>query len=280
MILKNPLTYPPRKQTKRQFHPSRDIPRESSSPFLFDRIFKHPVMRSLEKFSRHGIIPLLIGAAVTATGHSQMLVRSIALAMCAIWLSFDLGVWVSKKRWPNHKKAMIFSTLTCLICCSSIGIMYWFLDSTLEDQRIDVFQNLQGEVALPPSRYIMDSSFTFKNNGRTAIGSHQVSCKINSFYANDGKVSITDSQSTIVGDFRVPLEPGGDAQSDVCLGRIFSRDSLPDPKCGDITLQMYYVLETQPAYLQRKEFRFVADKKDDFTWHPQPVMMRDSPCKK
>ena len=204
---------------------------------------------------------------------------SLGVLLCALWLSLEMGVWISEK-WRKPYKAIGFCTFTCGWCCLAMLVMYGFLVSTLSDQRDDVFQNLNGTVTLPPSRYVMDSSFTFRNNGKTAIGLHQVSCKINRFYANYGDISIEDSRSRIVQDSQVPLEPGGDAQSDICLGFIFAPQSLPNPKCADITLEMFFALETQPSYVQHKEFRFIADKKDDFTWHQQPRKMRDSPCKK
>jgi hypothetical protein len=278
MSRNHPLSYPAPQPPNRHFHPLRLVDHGGEKKGLLDTIFGHPFMRGpFKKISGHGTIPIIIGAAVVAEGHSQMLVRSVAVVLCAVWLSLDIGVWISETKWQRQYKAITFCAASWLLCCGAMGIMYWFLESTLEDQRADVFQNLGGSVVLPPSGYVMNSSFTFRNNGKTAIGSHQISCSINRFYANDGKVSIENVRTAIVGP-QVPLEPGGDGQSEICWF-ILPPESLPNPKCADITLEMVYVLETQPKYTQHKEFRFIADKKDDFAWHQHPVKMRDSPCR-
>jgi hypothetical protein len=285
MSLKEALTYPPRNQTKRQFHPSSAIPKEPPSIFAFDYIFRYPVMRSLEKFSGHAIIPLLIGAAITATGHSQMLVRSAALIICAVWLCFDLGVWVSKRKWSNHKKAMVFSFLSCLISCSSMGIMYWFLDSTLHDQQDDVWQKLEATASTPTSGDLALSTFTWTNGGSIAIDkNHQLSCLVNQILYDNGA---NLKNFSVAQGLMVPFEllPGGDSQSVSCLSAngtrvfgVYDKGQRSMPICFDVTLRIEYALVTQPLDRRSKLKRFVANKTDGYIWHGQAVGMPISPC--
>jgi len=249
---------------------------------LFDSLFGDPLMRgAFKKISRHGLVPVVLGAAVIIEGHSAMQIRSTALMVCAAWLAADIGAEISDKNWGSQVKAIIFCFATCLSFCAAMVCMYWFLLSTLEDQQVDEFQNPDGMVALPPSGYVLDSTFAVRNNGKTAIGPHQVSCVINRFssYKVPGPdIEITASRSTIIRDSQVSLEPGGDAQSDACLSIFINPEATTGAKCADITLQMFYVLETQPTDVRHKEFRFLAKRVDGFTWHRQPLGMPVSPC--
>src|SRR3989442_12768357 len=77
-------------QPKKRVHPKD----------LFDRLFGNPFMRSaFKKISGHGLIPVVLGAAVIIEGHSAMQIRSAALMVCATWLAADIGVEISDNNW-------------------------------------------------------------------------------------------------------------------------------------------------------------------------------------
>jgi hypothetical protein len=282
MSLQNSLTYPPRKQTKRQFHPSWNMPTEAERAFLFDLLFETALMRHIEELSGHGFIPLLIGAALAATGHSQMLVRSLAIIACYVWLSFGMGVWISRnKKWSSQRKAIAFCLCCSMLTSLSMAVMYWFLSSDLEDQRTDAFQNLNGTVSLPFSSSVMNSVFEIKNNSRQIVGPHQMVCvmhRLTSYNFVGPRLDFTESSAFVVGDFQLPLVPGGDAQSEACLSKIVNEEATASIKCIDLTMQFNYVLQNQTIFLQHKEFRFIAKAPEHFVWHQQPILMRVSPC--
>lgn len=258
------------------------MPIKAERAFLFSRLFEMPLMRHLEKLSGHGIFPILIGAAVGATGHSQMLVRSLGILACCIWLSFGSGVWVEKRKsWSNQRKAVIFSLACSMLASASAGVMYWFLASALEDQRVDAFQNLNGTVALPSSGSVMNSFFEIKNNSKEVIGPHQMSCvihRLTSYTFLGPRLDFTESQAFVMGDFQVPLMPGGDAQSEACLSRIVNEEATASIRCIDLSMRFDYVLQNQDVFVQRKEFRFIAKAPERFVWHQQPILLQTSPC--
>jgi hypothetical protein len=249
---------------------------------MFDTLFGHPFMRgTFKKWSAHGLVPVVLGAAVVIVGPAAIQIRSAAVLICAFWLAIDIGIEVSEKNWNLGVKAIVFSALTCLCFCGAMGCMYWFLLSTLEDQRADAYQNIDGQVALPKSGYVMDSAFMVKNNSRQRIGPHYMECvihRLTTYSLFVPKVDMRDGKVFVLGDSELPLEPGGDAQSETCLSRVFNPNSMSGAKCVDLTMKFVYVLESQGIFPQAKEYRFIAKQTESFVWHQQPLKMKVSPC--
>jgi hypothetical protein len=269
MSRNHPLNYPAPAPQKKHFSPLKLISDVPSRRFLFDVIFGHRVMREhFKKISGHETLPILIGAAVTATGHSQMLVRSMAVVVCAVWLSLDVGIWVSAAKWKRQYKAIAFCVASSLLCCLSMGIMYWFLISTLEDQQADAYAKLSVLMQLPANRDLFESVVVVTNGGGTNIGEREVACSIDRIsQLGGGGIQGIGSEASAV---NVPLRAGGDTQSDACM-HLFRFEN--PPICGDVRIFVTYYLETQPNVKKTKAFRFVTRAIDNqiTEWVGEPV---------
>jgi hypothetical protein len=221
-----------------------------------------------------------------------MVVRSVAIIVCAIWLSMDVGVWVSEARWGEQWKVILFSTSLCVLACLAMGIMWWFLSSTLDDQEDDVWQKLEASAYTPSSGNLFLSTFTVTNGGAIAIDkNHEMSCALKEVVTPGGRWSDNMFATSRTEPFEI--EPGGDSESFACLtmnGRtpIFGMGfthpgggiDTPVPKCVDVTLKIDYAIVTQPLRSKTKELRFVANENDGYAWHKYPVEMPGSPCQR
>ena len=278
MDRKQPLHYPGPIPKKRSFNPRKLIPRAGSRAFLFDAVFSHRIVRErIRPILLHGIVLTLIGSALVATGHSSMFVRSLATCVCVICLSLEVAVWISATKWIRQYKAIVFCTATCIFGTSAMGIMYWSVLSTLEDQQNEVFSKLMPTISVPRQPYggVLDSTFTITNGGSIAIGpNHQLVCGVN-LITFEGGNRMANSEQMIRQTIPFPIQPGGDSQSDPCLEQIFGGAR---PTCIDMNFDIFYTLETQPEDNRQKEFRFTAQMEDGFVWHPQPLKMSGSPC--
>ncbi len=219
--------------------------------------------------SGQGTIPIIIGAATAATGHSQMLVRSAAVIICAIWLSLDVGIWISDTNWSKFWRGITFCASASFLCCSAMGIMFLFLSSTLEDQRADTSNHLT--VQIYPELEVMNTVFSMTNGGSETIGSHQLLCRIITlvFKNNSG---ISEMISKIL-ESNSEMNPG-DSQSDACLSNFKSFPIV----CADIVVTLSYQLVNQVGIPQEKDLRFVGYG-DSFRWIPEPTSSRGTYCK-
>jgi hypothetical protein len=92
MNRRHPLTYPAPAQAKIHTKKNRRVLRDYYAAIFHSQLMRGP----FKKISGHGTVPIILGAAVTATGHAQMLVRSLAVIVCAVWFSLDVGVWLTE----------------------------------------------------------------------------------------------------------------------------------------------------------------------------------------
>jgi hypothetical protein len=290
MSQKHSLGYRAPARTKLHTQVDKEVPHDYYSTVFHSSLMRGP----FKEVSGHGTIPTIIGAAVAATGHSQMLVRSLAVVICAVWLSLDVGVWLSKTKWSKQWKGIAFCISSSFLCCLAMGIMYWFLASTLEDQHNETFQHLTANHYLVPGEEDdpMHTMFSVTNGGSYEISEkHGITCLTNLAVGNggasvqgmfswvaDGKVHISGGIHT----FGLPpaattLLPGGDAQTDQCLNWWkFAKGT----DCADITLIFWYSLESQPDVQREKSFRFVAykGKNGQFSWYAEPQSLQGSYC--
>ena len=267
MTRNRPLSYPARTPQKRHFNPLKLISGAPSRRFFFDIVFGHRLMREhFKKVSRHGTIPILLGAAVAATGHSQMFVRSLAVILCAIWFSLDVGVWVSATEWKRQYKAMVLCIASSLLCCLSMAVMYWFLLSTLEDQQTDVAAHLSVQPFMPKSGDVFKMGVTVMNGSATDINDHQVICwvmRLNMLPRGGIRhIGLTTMPVEITN-----LKAYGDAETSYCLSMMPLQGT---PSCADVVVEVEYSLSTQPTIRTSRSIRFVA-KGEDFSWHPQAL---------
>jgi hypothetical protein len=236
--------------------------------------------RGFRPISLHAVVPILLGGLLAATGHSQILWRSIVLVVCAVWVSLDIGIWLSQQSWVAGWKSIIFSITLSLLCTASMVGMWNFMSSVLADQRDEVWDKLDANAYTPKSGDIFMSTFTVTNGGDSAIGrNHQLSCAVNLIaFAHHGRMS--GGGALTVQTIPFEILPGGDSQTDSCFqggpGTTLIY-GLPT-QCADVTLVIDYALSNQPLARQRKAWRFVASEDDDFVWHGQALTRQVSPC--
>jgi hypothetical protein len=277
----NPSGKYPRRYVKGHFlHLAQRYYRRTWQPdrpaqVLFMAVFSNSTVRSVVKaISGHGLWPILIATGVTISGHSAMLIRSVALLVCAIWLSVDIAIWIAEKKWPLYLKSMALSAAMTGSCCLAMGIMYWFLLSTLEDQQSNVDANLIGSVFLPPGGDVWLSHFSVTNKSNWRLR-YLITCA--------PKMIVDEDQSTFTGAGWAMSEPswleaGGDTDSSQCLStiRIGNKNAI---LCADVELDVLYALETQMVGQKHKRFRFVGYREaNKFEWFPKGLDYAGTSC--
>ncbi len=233
----------------------------------------HRVLAVLVQVQRklpHPLVGIAIGTLIAFTGRSDLVLRSLGMTAIFLWLSVDFWVWLLPKPDKYKLKYAFGWTATYAMLFVVVGIMWWWLDGKLQEQREDVFQNLSASVKIPASLNVFKSVVTVTNNGKKIIGKHRLFCNINSLVV-EGDEGMRGVSPTVIVPLRSSAEtiaPGGDAESDMCLNSI-------DPGgksfvCGDIVVAMLYSLETQPQITEDKQFRFVIFK-GQTEWTKDPI---------
>lgn len=260
---------------KRYYRRTRRTDR--AAKVVFGLIFANKKVQGLFKsISGHGLWPIGIATAITITGHSAMFIRGVALIICALWLSIDVGIGVAEKDWRFYWKSAAFAACCGLSLSVAMGIMYWFLSSTLDDQQQNVYEHLLGAVELPPSGFPWQSFFSITNGGNFDIRHYEIFCHYNMTVMNYGSsfVRNTDAERKLSDD---PLRGGGDTASEQCLSIV--APASKDFDCADVTVHFDYSLEKQPIIDKRKSFRFFGyQESGKFIWVSEPVSSSTNYC--
>jgi hypothetical protein len=242
----------------------------------------------------HPVWGILVATLCTVVGRSDLLLRSAGLLLAALWLSLDIWAWLLRRQW--YRWAYILGCLfTSMILVAVMGVMWWWLDGKLQEQRQDALQHIRIEYTIPAGyKYDpLESMFTVTNNSsQTLSGKHQIACFVNLIVVNGGTVTIdklslaqhypkgweiiSGSLSKTPIKELSPIEPGGDAITESCL-------SLLEPRtfdCADIVLTFQYYLQTQPSTLQQVKTRIVTYETGDggFQWYKQGLDQPGSDC--
>jgi hypothetical protein len=279
---KYPLTYPAVSHL-----PSRKSPKEADTKTWFDKTFGYaPLRKRFKNVIGHGVSTIAIGTFIRFSGPSEIPIKSVGLLICVLWLTTDIGVWLSETmptRWKLASPA-VFSLSFCVVSLVSMNLMRSFLRAALQNQRQDVSYHLTASHSIPPG-YEDDpvhTMFTITNNGRYEISrKHEITCYTIFALANHSIVRDTESAvrngGLVFGDLREnhalassTIKPGGDAQTDSCLNWFHFHEPTD---CVDVEIIFWYALETQPDYEEEKTFRFFAYKgpNNKFDWYPEPI---------
>ncbi len=258
-------------------------------------------LRHIQKKLPHPVVGIVIATFVAFAGRGELVLRSWGMLFIVVWLTVDLWVWLLPKRDTYRVKYAIGWTVTSLMLIAVMGIMWWWLNGKLEDQRDDVYQHLAASHSIPPGSEDdpMNTMFTITNNGSYEISDkHQILCNthlavgVGGTSTIRGFVSGISSQGTkfnILGGgldrehfpiqiaSTTPIAPGGDAQTEPCLS---AYHFTPGTECADVTIIFWYALETQPDLEQEKDFHFIALKTraGGFSWYTEPVESKRDYC--
>ena len=213
---------------------------------------------------------------LTLTVPSAMIVKSIALSICALWLSISSGIEFADKRWSKYWKGIVFCVSTCLCFCLAMIFMRTFLQSTLRDQREDARRNISINYVIPPEyrNDPMKSRITvIDGSDQNLTGRHLLTCELVLATVNTGffRGLVTWQRNTGVWVLKAG-QPGADqieksfpisgrrtsGNHDAITGSCLAGWHFPSGvACADIKITFYYFLETQPNRLQSIAKRIV-----------------------
>ena len=247
---------------------------------IFDKLFGNQFMReTFVRWSVHGVVPIVLGAAVVIDGHAAIQIRSAGVLLCAAWLATDIGIELSKKNWSAQAKAIGFSALTTVIFCAAMACMYWFFLTLLEKQQDDTFDGLEAKIELPPSKINLDSTYTFTNNSHNEIGRHTLFCRI--LAGEAPHTVIRNATEFFSSESDQPIEPGKDGETQSCVnGPKFTFLKGPEDflNCMDVEIGIQYTLTSQPDVVREKKLRFVSDVSAGYEWRQERLKAETSLC--
>ena len=125
------------------------------------------------------------------------------MVLCAVWLSLDVGIWISEAKLEKRAKVTYFCSVATILCCFSMAVMYLFLSSALEDQRADVYQHLEVSHSTPSghSNDPMFEMFSIANRGSFDISKkHGITCYVQLAIGNNRSSKISGVWLTLHGD--------------------------------------------------------------------------------
>jgi hypothetical protein len=242
-----------RRKVGRIEHRARDLARRVPKAFLYPPV------------------AIVLGVLIVFSGRGELLLRSWGALLIGLWLAFDLWAWLLKKEENLFSfKFVIGWTGTSFILIGVMGIMWWWMDGKLRDQRDNVHEKLVLSVLLPPGEADpVASLFTVTNNSSNEIASYSAYCLINKIMYDKTVVQAhppndwTFAQRAKSSPF--PLHNGGGSDSFSCLDRnIIGYDF----KCADVTMKVNYNLAIDDdGTLATKDFRFVTGSNQGrFQW--------------
>jgi hypothetical protein len=246
------------------------------------------LVRRAPKVFLYAPVALVLGVLIVFSGHGELYLRSWGALLIGLWLALDLWAWLLKReyRW----KFGIGWAGTSVILIGVMGIMWWWMDGKLEDQRSDVFQHLRFSYTsgIDP----MDTIFTVTNESSFEISKkHELMCYTRTAIGGTGRGNIrVNNMTTLWRNGQMLLAPateiappfsvgqhgtasstigtGGDAQSEPCLMFWHFLGTI----CADVTIGFWYTLENQPDVDQEKDIRyFVQRDKNDYHWIQESV---------
>ena len=230
----------------------------------------------------HPVIPILVGAALTWDTAGNLLVKSYTLAALFLWLCIDISIWI----WPKRTlfRYALWATLCCVSGIMQMLAMRYLLSTKLEEQQSDVQKNLK-MVMFSTEQHGAELTITLTNGGSSTIGKHSVKCIPNVLSMKDGGGMNTKNGQNGSGIYGfIDEHPAaellfkGDSETDTCFKSTAIRFMSPI-ECGDVTVEVNYVLESQPQMKNAKRFRFVTMIVNGKSyWAQQPIDFIDTSC--
>ena len=90
----------------------------------------------------HPLVAIAIATFIAFTGRSELVLRSLGMILIFLWLSVDFWVWLLPRPDKYKLKYTFGWTVTYAMLFAVMGMMWWWLDGKLQEQREDVLQNL------------------------------------------------------------------------------------------------------------------------------------------
>jgi hypothetical protein len=256
----------------------------------------HLVLAKIPPKLLHPVWGIVVATALAITGRSELAFHSYGLLAAILWLIVDLWAWLLENRSRWHWRFALGAGSTSALLIVVMGVMWWWLDGKLQDQREDVWKHLTAGhyVPLGSEDDPMHTMFSVTNGGSYTISRRrEIVCLTNLSVGNNG-TSRVESIASAFNNGRMQmggidafpwdrseatsaLESGGDAETQPCL-EFYEFKNGTD--CADVTLVFRYSLDNQPSTAQERKFRFVAykSKTGAFSWYQQPVEASERYC--
>ena len=223
----------------------------------------------------------MVAALIAFSGRGELLLRSAGLLLIAVWLALDLWAWLLDKA-PGWKWLIIVgTTATNLMLIAVMGIMWWWLDGKLADDREAAATNMSISLAQPAiTNDPLSSVITVANGSNLNIWQRQSFCWIDELTTAD-HIDFFQSPSQFIVAPGTSLIKAGDAGSDMCVfNQMMDTKIMGGITCVDMRIEIIYALDNQPLLNQRKESRFVTRQEPGgFKWYRQALSQPTAFCK-
>jgi len=173
-----------------------------------------------------------------------------------------------RKALRSYRLFKLGGTFVLIVITGSC--LYWTSQSKAESEQKDVYAKLVIQPFIPPSGNVLRTGITVTNGGRVDIkDDHTIRCYLRRIvYAPYGGITNILMQTTL--PEKAPWRAYGGGETSYCIVGIQSFPPDTHAICADITVTVFYALETQPAVKKTKQLRFAAVG-EDFSYHQQPV---------
>src|SRR2546429_4600435 len=162
----------------------------------------------------------------------------------------------------KHPGPILWRLIAAIIVIVVFGLMMFLVHQrSLKKEQDDVRSKLSVQAFMPSSRNVLRTGISVINRGGTALKEHDIQCVLRRVvYAPYGGIAGIGMQTTLPQKSR--LRAYGDGETSYCIAGIQSFPPDTHPICADLTVNISYVLETQPDVKEIEPFRFVADGED------------------
>src|ERR1700721_2301891 len=215
--------------------------------------------------------PVLLGAVmVWDDSVGNLSIRSWGLLCAVVWLTIDIGVLVydSKSGWPQRCRYAILCGVFGFFSFVMTIAMHRMLSSKLHQVRDESWLHLKAEMYMPPDENAYASQATITNGGSTRIRRKAIECFANVIVnmrgagiGGLGEIVPPNGTALMVpfpgGDPSkllddIPIEPGGDAETDDCLSLISISGS--PIACAGGEVRFFYSLISTRTLSSTKSF--------------------------
>jgi hypothetical protein len=214
----------PLEAAKRAKEKAETLKNKNPSPPTFWRVIGERSKSIFRTVSFHNLTPLIISAAIATTGQHSMAIRSVALVVCALWLSISWAIYIQESDWKKLSKRYQPTVLcvgSCLLFCMAMGIIFAMKSSILEDIRDDVYDKMDIQVFVPQGTTdLSDTRLRIVNNAPHDIAGFTGECMVREMTFDDGSIVPYTKLSTGGTDFytgKQTLSKSGGGYTSRCL---------------------------------------------------------------
>ena len=187
-----------------------------------------------------------------------MLWHSWGLLLTVLWLAIDLWGWIFQKRSRWKWRFVLGAATTNLLLIGVMGLMWYWLNGKLEDQREDTYKHLDLAIAqIEGTDYPLLSPVTITNGGAFDI-QPTARCYFKQLYY-ESHLGFENAITSVDIPLGTTVLRSGEALSGICNWDVLVniRSAVA---CADVFFIIDYSLISQPNIPQARGFRFITKK--------------------